>query len=131
MSVTKKQMEMAAPLEVPLPQSPGDEHFTPAQWTTLLAIMDTVVPAVYRESTTSYQLSQLTIPQKEFSAAVDHLKATVVDAPSVDKLDAYLEERPSENPLFQDVLKRTLVHYSPENARKGLGFILSSLKYVG
>ena len=130
MSVTKKQMKMEAALGVPLPESPGDEHFTPAQWTTLLAIMDTVIPAVHRESTTSYQLSQLTITQTEFNAAVDHLKATVVDAPSVEELDPYLEERPSENPLFQDLLKRMLVHYSRDDARKGLGMILSGLKYV-
>jgi len=127
-NVTTPQIELEAPLEVPLPESPSGDHFTPAQWTTLMAIMDAVIPAVHRENTTSYQMSQLTVSNTEFNAAMDHLKATVVEAPPAEELDAYLEERPSENPLFQDLLKRTLIQYSREDARKGLRMVLSALK---
>jgi len=106
----------------------ADQHFTDAQWTTLMAIMDTVIPAVHREATTSYQTTQLTISNEKYSKAVEHLKANVVDPPSTELLDSYLSERPSENPAFQALLRRTLVDYSRDDARKGLAIMLSALK---
>lgn len=128
-TVTTAQMELEAPLKVPLPEGPSrEEYFTPAQWTTLLAILDTVIPEVHRETTTTYQLAQLTLSKPELNAAVADLGAKVIDAPSIDELEEYLAERPSDSPLFQDLLERTLIQYTRPKDRDGLGAVLSALK---
>jgi hypothetical protein len=59
---------------------------------------------------------------------MDHLKKTVVGAPDSEALDMYLEEKPSDNPGFHELLKRTLVAYSRKDVRQNLVFILSALK---
>jgi hypothetical protein len=121
-------MAALAPLIAPLPDGPSDQFFNDEQWTTLMAIMDTVIPSVRRDSRTGNKKSQLTVLDVEYNAAIDHLKKNVVNAPDSTSLDEYLDEKPSENPAFQDVLKRVLVQYTKDDAKKGLAFILSALK---
>ena len=121
-------MDILAPLATALPEGPAGEPFTAAQWTTLMAIMDAVIPSIRRETTTTDKISQLTISDVEYNTAVHHLQKTVVNAPDSESLDEYLNERPSENPRFQDLLMRTLVFYARDDARKGLSFVLSTLK---
>jgi len=43
-------------------------------------------------------------------------------------LDEYLDEKPSNNPRFQALLQRILSVFAPEDSRKGLSFVLSTLK---
>lgn len=126
--VSSSQMDALAPLPVPLPEGPSEKYFTDEQWTTLMAIMDTVIPSVRRESASGNKTSQLTVPDVEYNAAVDHLKETVVNAPESESLDEYLDEKPSDNPAFHGLLRRTLIQYTRDDARKGLAFILSALK---
>lgn len=126
MSLT--QMDLLAPLTNPLPEPPAGEFFTESQWTTLLAIMDTVIPSVRCESTSDHKVYQRTISDVEYNAAVDHLRRNVTDLPDNESLAELLNERPSDIPEFKDVLLRTVVHYSREDVRKGLAFILSALK---
>lgn len=127
-SVSSNQIGALAPLAVPLPEAPGDQFFTDAQWVTLLAIMDTVIPSVHRESSAANGPSQLAVSDEEYNTAVRDLQENVFDAPQGEALDAYLQEKPSDNPQFHELLKRTLIHYSKDDARKGLAFILSALK---
>lgn len=127
-SVSSNQIGALAPLATPLPDAPADQFFTDAQWITLMAIMDTVIPSVHRESVASNRPSQLAVADEEYNAAVRDLKNSVVDAPQGEALDTYLQEKPSDNPQFHELLKRTLIHYSKDDARKGLAFILSALK---
>ena len=93
-----------------------------------MAIMDTVIPSIRREITTSNKLYQLTISDVEYNSKVNHLKKTVVNAPDSESLDEYLNERPSDIPRFQDLLKRTIVCFARDDAKKGLIFVLSTLK---
>lgn len=60
----------------------------------------------------------------------DDLKKKMLSKPTDVQLDEYFSEKPSENPEFQDLLRRTLIHYSREDARKGLAFLMSALKYM-
>ena len=108
-----------APMVPPMPDPPTGEAFTPEQWTTLLAIMDTIVPSIKRGQT---------ISDAEYSQLTAHLKKTVVEAPEGAALDEFLEEKPSDNPRFCALLKRSLVLYSREDVRKNLLFILWALK---
>jgi len=126
--LSASQADILAPLAVGLPEGPVEPYFTPEQWTTLLAILDTVVPSIRRETTTNKKNSQLTVSDVEYNAAVDHLRSNLVNPPDSESLDEYLDERPSDNPHFQSLLKRYLINYAPDDARSGLAFILSTLK---
>jgi hypothetical protein len=128
--MTTRQMELLAPLANPLPDLPPGDPFTGEQWKILMAIMDTIIPSIRREATTNNKVDQLTVSDVQYNTAVDHLKNTVVNPPTGEYLDEYLDERPSANPGFQSLLKRYLGQYAPDDAKKGLSFILSTLKYV-
>ena len=126
--MTTRQMELLAPLANPLPDLPPGDPFTEDQWKILMAIMDTIIPSIRRETTTSSKVEQLTVSDMQYNTVVDHLKNTVVNPPTNENLDEYLDERPSANPRFQSLLKRYLSQYAPEDAKKGLSFMLSALK---
>jgi len=127
--MSSNHLDILAPLTVSLPEGPSaKEYFTEAQWTTLMAIMDTVIPSVLRESTTDHELGRLTITDVQCNTAADHIRRNVVDAPDMESLDGYLNERPSDIPAFEDLLKRMLVFYVRDDARKRLTFVLSILK---
>ena len=121
-------MAILAPLAAALPEGPDGEAFTAEQWTTLLAIMDTVIPSIRRETASTNPKSHFIVSEQEYDTAAFHLQKTVVDPPDRESLDKYLDERPSDNPRFQDLLKRTLVFYGREDSRKGLALVLSTLK---
>ena len=117
-----------APLASPLPDAPAGEAFTPNQWATLMAIMDTVIPSVRKGAASSNKISQHTISDVEYNKTVAHLKKTAVEVPGGEALNEYLEEKPSDNPRFQALLKRSLVEYTREDGRKNLAFVLTALK---
>ncbi|KAL5326810.1 hypothetical protein ACEPPN_004499 [Leptodophora sp. 'Broadleaf-Isolate-01'] len=126
--MTSKVIEVVGHLPTLLPDGPEESPFTEANWITLLAIMDTVIPSIARgKSTSSIELNQRTISEEEYQTTAAHLKETVVDPPNAKDLDEFLAERASDIPGFQQLLKRSLVFYAPQDARKGLGFILSAL----
>jgi hypothetical protein len=112
-----------APLSIALPDPPLSEDFTEWQWNTLLAIMDAVVPSVGRGAATTDN-NQHSISEAEYTKMVEHLQKNVVEAPNTAALDAYLLERPSDNPRFQSLLKRTLVVHTSETARRKLSLVL-------
>ena len=121
-------MNNLAPLANPLPDLPAGEPFTSDQWQMLMSLMDTVIPSIRRESTANDELKQLALPDMQYNAHVDRLKAIVKTLPNAESLDEYFDERVSDNPDFTDLLKRSLVQFAPADARKGLAFILSALK---
>lgn len=93
-----------------------------------MAIMDAVIPSCRRDTTTTNPMSQLTIADVEYNKAAGHIQRIMVDAPDSESLDEYLDEKASDSPRFQSLLKRTLAFYTPEEARKGLAFVLSALE---
>ena len=93
-----------------------------------MAIMDTVIPSIRRESSGADKYSQLTISDTVFNATTDHISKTVTNPPHSKAWDEYLDETPSSYPEFKDTIKRMLSFYVREDGRKGLGFILSALK---
>ena len=123
-------IEKLAPLATPLAAPPTEDIFTPEQWTTLMSIMDAVIPSIHRSSdpnnSQDNEKTQLVVSDEAYQANADHLSEKVIG--TWDELDQYMAERPSEIPKFKDFLRRMLGCYVPEKGRKGLGFILSSLK---
>jgi len=90
--------------------------------------MDTVIPSIRRETATNNKITQLTISDVEYNETVHHLKKKLVNSPDSESLDEYLDEKPSNNPRFQALLQRILSVFAPEDSRKGLSFVLSTLK---
>lgn len=99
----------------------------------LLAIMDTILPSVQRESTAPRRkrLSRAYISDTRYQDAISHLRkdTVVLDFASEQDLDRYLSERPIDDLLFQQVLKGML-HYLPHETRTLLFRILYILRYV-
>lgn len=117
-----------APLATPLPAGPTEDIYTTAQMTTLMAIMDAVIPSIQRASKASDkdEITHLIVSDEEYEKNVAHIKEKVVG--TWEELDGYLGEKASDCPEFQNLLKRLLSCYVPEKGQKGLGFILTSLK---
>lgn len=130
--MTTTALKVVAPLAAALPDPPQDQYFTDAQWTTLMALMDTIIPSVKRESVSGSKptIGEEHIPDVIYSALAHQVQRTMTKPPTDVQLDEYLAEKPSDIPEFQDLLKRTLVQYAREDARKGFSFLLSGLKYV-
>lgn len=120
-------VDVLAPIVAPLPDPPEGQYFTDIQWSTLMAIMDTVIPSIHKASITSDPSGQLSVPDDEYDNAVAHMRKTVCSPPSNEALDAFLNEKPSDIPEFQDILLRTLSIYAREDARKVLAFVLTTL----
>ncbi len=76
--MTSKVNEVVGHLPTLLPDGPEESPFTEANWTTLLAIMDTVIPSITREKISSNP-DQRPISEDEYQATVDQL---VVDPPN-------------------------------------------------
>lgn len=116
-----------------LPDGPTQNPYTDASWATLLAILEAILPSIRREAAGAAGAEpvwQRSISDEEYHRTLDHLTATMVDAPNGDDWARYLAERLSEIPRFQDLLRRTLGVYAHADARRGLGVLLAALKYV-
>lgn len=122
------EVEALTPLATPVPDGPTELPFSELQWSTLLAIMDTVIPSIRRETTTNNTINQLTISDVEYNKTVKHLKKTLANSPDSKSLDEYLDEKPSDNQRFQALLQRTLSTFVRDDARQGLSLILTTLK---
>ncbi|PQE03875.1 GMC oxidoreductase protein [Rutstroemia sp. NJR-2017a BBW] len=120
-------VDLVAPIVAPLPDPPEGQYFTDLQWATLMAIMDTVVPSIHRASIASDPATQFSVPDEKYNDAVSRMRNTITSPPDDEALGAYLNEKPSDIPAFQDLLLRTLTVYAREDARKVLGVILSTL----
>lgn len=126
--MTSTELKLIAPLDSPLPPVPKGEVLTESQWKTLLAIADTIVPAV--EASSSPSLHKLSVQASEYTNAVEQIqKAVPADGPS-DAVQKYLAERPGSLPGFKELIQRQFGDYMREDALKGIRVILSTLEYV-
>jgi hypothetical protein len=122
--------DLVAPTATPLPDVQPGEPFTEANWTLLMALMDTVIPSIQRKSSSKRELNRRALPDADYNAAVDRIRGTIVNIPDGDLLDTYLDEKPSSIPRFQELLRMTFLQYVREDGRKAMAFILSALKYT-
>ncbi|KUI70069.1 Long-chain-alcohol oxidase FAO2 [Cytospora mali] len=104
-----------------------EEIIPDRQWRMLMAIMDAILPSIQRESTTlgRKSLSKAYISDSRYQEAVSGFRRDtfVLDSASEQDLDKYLSERPTDDLLFQQVLKGML-HYVPQETRSILFHIL-------
>ncbi|RTE80877.1 hypothetical protein BHE90_004584 [Fusarium euwallaceae] len=111
------------PNSVGLPEAPNPDPLLEAQWRTLMVVMDTVVSSCQRNEPRDVDAAALS--DAEYATAMTHLRQNATPALSdTSKLDAFLAEKPSEIPLFQDILKRMLAGF-PDDKLATLRSVLS------
>ncbi len=127
----------AASLPTPVSLPDATDFLTDAQWTVLMAIMDTVIPAIRIQedstttaATTKPDLGTIYLPSADYSdAAIKLRNASSPLNHSSDVLEAYLAERPSDNPAFTTLLKCVLSNVPPSKKRD-MRILFSILKSV-
>ncbi|EAU34155.1 conserved hypothetical protein [Aspergillus terreus NIH2624] len=113
------------PLDVALPPVPTTEVFSDLQWTTLLALADTVIPSIAPSAPKSRAAK--VISQSEYDAVHSDLVARI-HAPNASELATqYLEEHASSNPGFRDGIQRLFANYVHQEGRNGISLILTAL----
>ena len=124
--MTTTQLKLIAPLDTPLPPVPPGEVLTEAQWTTLMAIADTIVPSI--EVNSSMSRHSLCVQASDYAIAVEGIKMGVGPENKAEIAQSYMRENASSLPGFRELLKRTLAEYLREDAKKGIRVILSALE---
>ncbi|KAL9596783.1 MAG: hypothetical protein Q9179_004494 [Wetmoreana sp. 5 TL-2023] len=125
--MTSSELNLIAPLDSPLPPPPEGDVLTESQWATLLAIADTIIPAIV--SSSAHSISSLCIQPSEYTAAVQKIQKVIPSTPyaSPDAAQRYLAEAASSAPGFKEVIQRTFGDYMRDDAVKGIRVILSAL----
>ena len=124
--MTSTQLNLIAPLDVSLPPPPEGEPFTDSQWTTLMAVADTVIARIEVSSTTS--TNSLCLPASDYARAVEDLKQRLPSGSKDQLVQSYLRENASSVPAFRGLLRRTIADYVNEDSKKAIRVILSALE---
>lgn len=117
----------AAPIPTPVTDEVYENPFTGTQWTTLMAIMDTIIPSIQQDSTTD-QIDHRSISALEYDSLVNSFEEILDEKFSSELYDEYLNMKASDYPKFQNTLKHVFGNFLPEANRKGMAFILSTLE---
>lgn len=102
-------IDTGAPTPTPLPDAPAKDFMTDAQWETLFALLDGVLPSI--TSTTSSNTEKggsILLSDTEFENLIDTAVEALSNAPARSKLKEYLEFRPSQDKQFRDDCLRSL-----------------------
>lgn len=117
---------MTSPLSVGLPEAPNPDPLPDAQWQTLLAVMDTVVSSCQKNE--PHDVDATAISDTKYEKTMTHLRQTTsLDLSDTASFDAFLAEKPSEIPLFRDILKRMLAGF-PHDKLATLHSVLSLIE---
>ena len=122
-----QQMSVIAPLATTLPDPPTGDVLTTEQWATLLAIAETVIPEIRRASRPSSE-SQHSLPESEYDDVVHEIKHEMKNRTQDSAVVDYLGEGATTYAAFRRELQRTLAVHVRDDARKGISFILSTMK---
>lgn len=92
--------DQVAPVPVHLPESPGDESFSPVQWEVMKALMTTVLPSLSRQSAITNRTVEGTVSDEQYEQAVNHMRQTMANAPNDEELEEYLAESPYDTEVW-------------------------------
>lgn len=109
------------------------EVMNDTQWRTLLAIMDTIIPSIQRESQAPRRksLSVAYISDQRYNAAIENFRKNTVllETSSEAEIERVLAEKPSDDIAFRQQLQGMLLTI-PQQTRKQLLLVLSILRYT-
>ena len=121
-------MDFFAPLPSPLPPLSDGEVLTTSQWATLMAIGDTIIPALVSSFSSS---EQRLVAEGEYDEATSKIQSIIPATNKIkDLAPIYLAESASATPGLKELLQRTFSDYVRPEARKGICTILSALEYA-
>jgi hypothetical protein len=109
-----------------LPALPSEDPLTAAQWKTLLAIAETIIPAV-RPASTARGKAEIVVTDNEYSAVVSKLQGLTPDPDGEAAAKALLHDNPALDPVFREELRRVIALTLPHSAKKDLSMILNIL----
>lgn len=114
-----------------MPPLPSEDPLTAAQWKTLLAISDAVIPSIKPVSVANARV-EIAVADNEYSTAVSALRALAPDdEPNAETaVREYLADNASSNPAFKEELQRIFAMYMPQSTKKELLMVLNILEYV-
>lgn len=114
-----------------MPPLPSEDPLTAAQWKTLLAISDAVIPSIKPVSVANARV-EIAVVDNEYSTAVSALRALAPDdEPNAETaVREYLADNASSNPAFKEELQRIFAMYMPQSTKKELLMVLNILEYV-
>ena len=124
--MTSTELNLLAPLDSPLPPPPEGEVLTAAQWRTLMAIADAILPSI--EVSTTLSTEKLAVQASEYASAIDQIQKFIPVAADTEVTRYYLQENASSTPGFKESIHRQLGHYVREDALKGIRVILAALE---
>ncbi|MCJ1400911.1 hypothetical protein MMC11_004122 [Xylographa trunciseda] len=123
--MSTQQMDIFAPLASPLPPLPEGEVLSPSQWVTLMAIGDTIIPAIDLSFPSS---EKRLVAEDEYDEAIGKIQSMIPAGNNVkDLAHKFLAESASTTPGLKQLLQRTFSDYIRPEARKGICIILSGL----
>ncbi|KAF4463026.1 Long-chain-alcohol oxidase FAO2 [Fusarium albosuccineum] len=112
-------------LPVGLPDAPSVDPLTTTQWHTLMAIMDTFISSCQVNGRTDRDA--IILDSAEYDAMTKRLRRNItLDLSDTTNLDAFLTEKPSDIPLFRDILVRLVAGF-PDDRLSTLRSVLSLL----
>lgn len=115
-------------LSTPLPPAPSKDPLTPDQWRNYWAFADTVVPACHMGPDTTVSSPNLILDAAEYEMAFNQIDNYNLDGKHPGLAKEYLEEKPSDNPLFRENVYRLLSMYLPKDLFQQLTLGLTLLK---
>jgi hypothetical protein len=118
--------QTVSPKAATLPPIPAEDPFTSAQWKTLLAIADAVIPAIKPVAVADVQ-TESPAKETEYETAISTLQGSSAES-SEALAAAYLQESASSIPEFKDSWHRFFMLYTPQDARKQLAMVLNVLE---
>ncbi|KAF1837438.1 long chain fatty alcohol oxidase [Decorospora gaudefroyi] len=120
--------EPVSPKATPLPPLPSEDPLTPAQWKTILAIADAVIPAL-KPTSTSKAVTDIAVPDAVYSTAITKLGVLSLEADddADNAAKEYLESNASQDPAFRAELQRVFAMYMPDSQKKELRMLLNVL----
>lgn len=117
---------ITSPRSVGLPEAPSTDPLPEAQWHTLMAVMDTVMSSCQKNEPRDVDATALS--DAEYEKTTTHLRQnTSLDLSDTSTFDAFLAEKPSDIPLFQEILKRMLAGF-PHDKLATLQSVLSLME---
>ncbi|KAI9818614.1 MAG: hypothetical protein M1832_004387 [Thelocarpon impressellum] len=126
MTTAPQQPAAIRPVATAMRDPPAGEALTPEQWTTLLALADTVVPAVCRSSAPGFT-PQLGLSDADYESTKRELRETMANPPDDAVLEQFLAESATTDPAFRRELHRTLAAHVRVDSRRGIAFLLNAL----
>jgi hypothetical protein len=116
-----------SPKAAPLPPLPSEDPLTAAQWKTLFAITDAIIPSI-QPIAIARTKTEIPATEYEYSNAINTLKKLSPEANGDEVAKQYLEESASSHPGFKENLWRLVACYMPQSTKKELLMVLNILK---